>query len=61
MEITEEMHETITACPGLAELVTALLQTKFKDDADAALVVEAVGSFMAAVRDGKVYRPEFLH
>lgn len=56
-----DINEVLAATPGLSDLLVTLMQAKFNDENDALVVAEAVGSFMAAMQQGKPLRPEYLH
>lgn len=60
-EETFDINEVLAATPGLSDLLVTLMQAKFNDENDALVVAEAVGSFMAAMQQGKPLRPEYLH
>lgn len=56
-----DINEVLAATPGLSDLLVTLMQAKFNDENDALVIAEAVGSFMAAMQQGKLLRPEYLH
>ena len=62
MEAAQEtVQDLIDKVPGIGDLLMTLMQAEFKDEHDALVVAEAVGSFMAAVEQGKALRPVYLH
>lgn len=57
----EQLQELMEAVPGIGDLLMTLTRTQFKNEEDAMVVGEAIGSFLAAVQQGKPLRPQYLH
>lgn len=57
----EQLQELMEKVPGIGDFLVTLNATQWESEKDALAVAEAIGSFLAAIHQGKPLRPEYLH